>query len=771
MIIKPINPPSLAISAQGTLIGGSNTQINSLMPIFSGTCTLETDSREIEDSFKFSLFKGELLITSTDWIAHKVQQDDIWYCNTVLEHREIYSILYEIKTNNGYYASSDKKSFTPLSSTIGTLDVNFYAVENRDNARVDLYITKGEETNFLTGNYVISRTSEETNFQRFNDIKFVTYNMQSISDLEHPFLAFSDYTIESGVTYQYAIQQVLTENNRTNVRPTERICINFENAYLFRDNIQLRLSFNQNISSFKHTVLRNKQDTLGDKYPHLSQNGNAYYSEFQISGLISYQDNVDSFFKKSSASSGMYYQDELILSADKFEVSSSETRSKTTEPTIVESTDHKDRYAFEAADAAAYAYADDMVATPDRRSLNEQTTSSSSTSATQGPVDYSITPDLTDNNIYIERKFREKAEEFLNDFNVKLYRSATEGNIVVALMNITLKPVETLGRMLYEFSATAYELTDSSLEELDKYGIISIGEEQSSREIIESLYSFGQIRVNPLKSANENKSIINITDLIKDDAYFKVTGTTEEYALSDIKRVWIESDGIPVSAFLRFSINGTDILIPSNKIYTLNIPAKTDASGGSSDDSYDGAEITLNSIDVTSTYSYSVIINYICIVSLRQQQEVGQVGPPEDILDFGQTVWNGETNNIISFIKDDIARKNEFSTDENGEWRKDNYTYTFDHIKAIDFETQIGATIEIGKSSTDYETFEVGYRHNPGGLPVTPNSFISNRIFFPVLQDGSDIHSRYITLTNARQAIINYTFEMRKQSVAQSSGL
>jgi len=60
----------------------------------------------------------------------------------------------------------------------------------------------------------------------------------------------------------------------------------------------------------------------------------------------------------------------------------------------------------------------------------------------EGVIDYTITTDLTDNNIFIERKFREKAEEFLNDFTCKLYRSPTEGNIVVNLMNISMTPNE-----------------------------------------------------------------------------------------------------------------------------------------------------------------------------------------------------------------------------------------------------------------------------------------------------------------------------------------
>jgi hypothetical protein len=38
---------------------------------------------------------------------------------------------------------------------------------------------------------------------------------------------------------------------------------------------------------------------------------------------------------------------------------------------------------------------------------------------------------LTDNNRYIERIFREKVEEFLNDTQPKLYKSSTEGNFII----------------------------------------------------------------------------------------------------------------------------------------------------------------------------------------------------------------------------------------------------------------------------------------------------------------------------------------------------
>ena len=50
-----------------------------------------------------------------------------------------------------------------------------------------------------------------------------------------------------------------------------------------------------------------------------------------------------------------------------------------------------------------------------------------------------------------------------------------EGNIAVMLTDINLTPNTQLGRMLYNFSATMYEIADGyNLEDLNNLGIISI---------------------------------------------------------------------------------------------------------------------------------------------------------------------------------------------------------------------------------------------------------------------------------------------------------
>lgn len=87
-------------------------------------------------------------------------------------------------------------------------------------------------------------------------------------------------------------------------------------------------------------------------------------------------------------------------------------------------------------------------------------------------------------NYTYERDFREKVMEFLYENNVKLFRSGTEGNILVRLMDINLTPNATLGRMIYTFTATANEIDECSVSNYDKYGIQPIGEYQTVLETV-----------------------------------------------------------------------------------------------------------------------------------------------------------------------------------------------------------------------------------------------------------------------------------------------
>ena len=88
--------------------------------------------------------------------------------------------------------------------------------------------------------------------------------------------------------------------------------------------------------------------------------------------------------------------------------------------------------------------------------------------------EYNLENNITEYNDYIyEKFFREKVKEFLGSENAKLFRSPTEGNYLIRLMNINYSPNQTVGRNIWSFSANAYEVDDCTVENFEKYGVIS----------------------------------------------------------------------------------------------------------------------------------------------------------------------------------------------------------------------------------------------------------------------------------------------------------
>lgn len=87
--------------------------------------------------------------------------------------------------------------------------------------------------------------------------------------------------------------------------------------------------------------------------------------------------------------------------------------------------------------------------------------------------DYNDNNRITKYNDFIyEKFFRDKVMDFLYEDNVKLFRSPTEGNIIVRLMDTQLQPNQTLGRRIWSFTSNVYEIDNYSMENLDKYNLI-----------------------------------------------------------------------------------------------------------------------------------------------------------------------------------------------------------------------------------------------------------------------------------------------------------
>lgn len=70
-----------------------------------------------------------------------------------------------------------------------------------------------------------------------------------------------------------------------------------------------------------------------------------------------------------------------------------------------------------------------------------------------------------------EKRFRDVVINFLHDDSVKLFRSPTEGNFLVKLMDISFTPNQTLGRQLWAFSSNAFEIDECNIDNFEKYNI------------------------------------------------------------------------------------------------------------------------------------------------------------------------------------------------------------------------------------------------------------------------------------------------------------
>ena len=88
--------------------------------------------------------------------------------------------------------------------------------------------------------------------------------------------------------------------------------------------------------------------------------------------------------------------------------------------------------------------------------------------------DFDGTIDLINTNIYEEREFKLEVLDWLNDGKPKLFKSPVEGNYLVRLLNVSLTPIDTVGRMLHSFTATASQIAEQTHEALIEQNIISL---------------------------------------------------------------------------------------------------------------------------------------------------------------------------------------------------------------------------------------------------------------------------------------------------------
>lgn len=482
MITKAITPPQVKI-LNGETTSSDTNEISAIhsetetMPIFYGEVEFTAGESEYLDTYRFDLYHDGELVESSGEIQYNgsTEARPQYRFRKQLPKYDTYSVILSIVSNNDYTAESKSYDFEVISSTVGELtnlsiDVDSTSIACIENAMIQVRLTSTEE---LNGNYVIIRSDEDTDYQIWDDVAYLTYVGKQLTDE----LVFTDYYIECGKRYKYAVQRKQTNNARSELLlPQDQSphSVNFEYSYLCGKGTQIKLNFNNSLSSFKHTQLVGKLDTIGSVYPTIAYNGHAYYAEFPLSALVSaYMDEENLFMEKD------------------FEILS-------TNPT---------------AEA-----------------------------------------------VQIEREFRHKVETFLNDKKYKLFKTPTEAdkNIIIALTGATLSPRQSLNRMIYSFSTTAYEVAENTLSNLKDLGILRSSEWQDVSKV-EAQASRGQI-------VGTFDSTVELFDKIREQQETEINGY--KYKVTTLRTLKLANDSNTPN-IVTFLLNGTEINVASGKEYTI----------------------------------------------------------------------------------------------------------------------------------------------------------------------------------------------------------
>lgn len=247
---------------------------------------------------------------------------------------------------------------------------------------------------------------------------FTNWELISAKDISSSnSLTIIDNTIESMTGYRYQLQYMtnLDVYAPIYIENNDIIHCDFYGG-LFSDKEKvLRIMFNFQVSNRANAANRSKVDTLGGQYPLFTQNAKLKYHTYSISGRISTEDNGELFLSKQDILGNEYYNYRYTYTSQNNDDPHT-TECKTIKP---------------------------------------------------------------NQDWLYEREYRDAVEDWLNNGKPKLFRSMTEGNIIVMLDGISMTPDVTLGRRLYDFSATMYEIGDGkSLESLSSLGLFNVEDER-----------------------------------------------------------------------------------------------------------------------------------------------------------------------------------------------------------------------------------------------------------------------------------------------------
>ena len=397
------------------------------------------DPTEYETEYRFILQKRVqddeyIAIEDSGWQLHYYDTDgenwDEWRFNTILKTNmgdRYYTVKYSIRTVNGYEKSYGYDA-TVIVRPYQGLDYDFGALLYAKNCSDDGYINigimrrDGGNLDRTVGCYSLLRASSEDDYAQWIDIRNLTITSEDIGFLADPrntdIELWHDMTVKAGVSYLYALQPLtlnsLDFNGRGKSYYSSTIITNYEGPVVadFEDIF---------ISDANYAIkLRFNPKVSSFKETHLESKVDTIGGQYPVIFRNGYTN-----YKEMPISGLLSIQNDLDINY----------LFKYRKPADLE-----ERREFTSSIAKAHAETDNAI-------------------------------NLTIKNYANERDYKLRVLSWLNNGQPKLFRSPAEGNYMVRIMNASLTPIDTLGRMLHTLNCTAYEIDKNDYNTLTEYGL------------------------------------------------------------------------------------------------------------------------------------------------------------------------------------------------------------------------------------------------------------------------------------------------------------
>ena len=419
-LIRPIEEPVFSIDG---LQNGSEVSSN-LIRKLKGHLDYPKSKTTIEYLLQYRCIikdQSKNQLFDTQWIKNIEGMDFTINLDFLFEEGKSYILEFDYQTVNGY-----KPSIKPTYSVsivdyqadnFPSLNFSSYELINKSAlGAIELILknikTASTEVKDIT-NLLIQRSEGKTGFSVWEDIIQIKAEGDDVNFNDRSFVIRDHFISGDHLFYKYRIIQLDNNDNAVAASKDEmKIESDFEDIFLCNKEKQLPIKYNPNITGFKWVTQDSITNSLGGRYPIVRRNGDSKYRQFNLSGTLYFDPDTVGFDSVNSNLSQFFPNETSTLF-----ISINEVALK-----IWNLTNWKES--------------------------------------------------LTDNQHTIyENRFKEAAIDFLTDGKPKLFKSPTEGLILVHLTNVSFTPNKTLGRRIYDFSATLTEFAEANEENLARYGV------------------------------------------------------------------------------------------------------------------------------------------------------------------------------------------------------------------------------------------------------------------------------------------------------------